>query len=203
MWFYIHELLVLYILWIDDWLIHTYDISTKASLKAPANFKKKVKNLITKGREKKKNDLWFRDWKLTSKDIPGAFTAENVYLKVDSGEINRNRFGKDRLEIHETASLFLSSERLLESAAVQHLWELFFNRSCRVRFCHCIQFDCEVALRPRFCTRGVLPYISHIVMYLPKGGGFASFWSENGHRFCSLWSGIGYGFQGNYGSVRT
>ena len=32
---------------------------------------------------------------------------------------------------------------------------------------------------------------------------FAPFWSENGHRRCSFWSGIGYGFQGNYGSART
>lgn len=109
MWFYIHELLVIYILWIDDWLIHTYDISTKASLRAtrfPANFKTKLKKVIRA--EKKKNDLWFGDWKLIRKDIPdipGAVTAENVYLKVDSGEINRNCLGKDSLEVHETASL--------------------------------------------------------------------------------------------------
>ena len=37
-------------------------------------------------------------------------------------------------------------------------------------------------------------------MYLcaaPKG--FAPFWSENGCRLCSFWSGIGYGFWGHYG----
>ena len=28
----------------------------------------------------------------------------------------------------------------------------------------------------------------------PKGGVFASFWSENGYRLCSFWSGNGYGF---------
>ena len=39
-------------------------------------------------------------------------------------------------------------------------------------------------------TRGVLPYISHIGMYRPKGRVLGPFWS-----------GIGYGFQGNYGSV--
>ena len=39
---------------------------------------------------------------------------------------------------------------------------------------------------------GVLPYISHIGMCRPKRWGFAPFWS-----------GIGYGFRGNYGSVWT
>ena len=29
------------------------------------------------------------------------------------------------------------------------------------------------------------------------------FWYENGYRVCSFWSGIGYGFQENYGNVRT
>ena len=35
----------------------------------------------------------------------------------------------------------------------------------------------------------------------PKGIVFAPFRSENGYRFFSYGSGIGYGFQGNYGSV--
>ena len=42
-------------------------------------------------------------------------------------------------------------------------------------------------------TQGVLPYISYIGMCSPK-----LFWSENGYRFCTLWSEIGYGFQGNF-----
>ena len=29
----------------------------------------------------------------------------------------------------------------------------------------------------------------------PKGRVFAPFWSENGYRLCSIWSGIGYGFE--------
>ena len=33
----------------------------------------------------------------------------------------------------------------------------------------------------------------------PKGGGFAPFWSENGYTLCLYWSGIWYGFRGNYG----
>ena len=37
----------------------------------------------------------------------------------------------------------------------------------------------------------------------PKGRVFAPFWSENGHILCSVLSGIGCGFQENYGSVRT
>ena len=56
MWFYIHELLAIYILWIDDWLIHTYDISTKASLRAtrfPANFKTKLKKVIRAAKKKR------------------------------------------------------------------------------------------------------------------------------------------------------
>ena len=33
--------------------------------------------------------------------------------------------------------------------------------------------------------------------------GFAWFWTENECRLWSFWSGIGYGFRGHYGSVRT
>ena len=51
---------------------------------------------------------------------------------------------------------------------------------------------------------GVLPYISHNKgMCCPKGDGFAPFWSENWYRLCLFWSGIGYGFQGNYRSGWT
>ena len=28
-------------------------------------------------------------------------------------------------------------------------------------------------------------------------------WSKNGYRLCPFWSGIGYGFQGNYRSVQS
>ena len=52
---------------------------------------------------------------------------------------------------------------------------------------------------------GVLPYISHLGMCPPhpKNMVFVPFWAENGNTFCPFWSGIGYGLQGNYGSVRT
>ena len=44
--------------------------------------------------------------------------------------------------------------------------------------------------------RGVLPYISHIgVCSAPNGMVFAPFWSENGLRLCSFWSGIGIVFK--------
>ena len=32
----------------------------------------------------------------------------------------------------------------------------------------------------------------------PSGRAFASLWSENGYTLCPFWSGIGYGFRGNY-----
>ena len=35
----------------------------------------------------------------------------------------------------------------------------------------------------------------------PKGRVCASFWSENGDRFCPFWPGIGYGLRRNYGCV--
>ena len=35
----------------------------------------------------------------------------------------------------------------------------------------------------------------------PTGTVFGSFWSENGYTLFPFWSGFGYGFQGNYGSV--
>ena len=51
---------------------------------------------------------------------------------------------------------------------------------------------------------GVLPYISLEGMCrFSKGRVFAPFWSENGYRLSSFWSGIWYGFQGSYGTVRT
>ena len=45
------------------------------------------------------------------------------------------------------------------------------------------------------------PYRS--VCAAPKGRVFAQFWSQNGYKLCPFWSGIGYGFWENYGSVRT
>ena len=51
---------------------------------------------------------------------------------------------------------------------------------------------------------GSFPYISHIGMSVcaaSKGRVFAPFPSENGYTFCLFWSGIGYGFQENDGSV--
>ena len=46
-------------------------------------------------------------------------------------------------------------------------------------------------------------YISHICMAAPSGRVFTPFWCENVNTLCSFWSGIGYGFRGNYGSVWT
>ena len=34
-------------------------------------------------------------------------------------------------------------------------------------------------------------------------GFLRKFWSENGYRLCLFWSGIGYGFEENYGSERS
>ena len=51
---------------------------------------------------------------------------------------------------------------------------------------------------------GVLFYISHIGMCSPikeSSMVFAPFGSENECRLYPFWSGIGYGFRGNYGSV--
>ena len=35
----------------------------------------------------------------------------------------------------------------------------------------------------------------------PTGRVFGPFWSENGYTLCPFWSGIEYGFRGNYGSA--
>ena len=45
---------------------------------------------------------------------------------------------------------------------------------------------------------GVFPYIGHIGMCRPYRIGFLH---RFGHTLGPFWSGIGYGFQGNYGSV--
>ena len=41
---------------------------------------------------------------------------------------------------------------------------------------------------------GALPYISQWTCAGLKGRFFSPFWSENKHRLCPFWSGIGYGF---------
>ena len=114
-----------------------------------------------------------------------------VHWIVDSGEANlrQGSFGNTW-----DGKSFLLSERLLQSAAMQQLCLFVVIEGCASATVY--NFNCDVALRPRFCTRGVLPYISHIGMSSPEGWVFAPFWSENGYSFCSLWSGIGYGFQG-------
>ena len=52
---------------------------------------------------------------------------------------------------------------------------------------------------------GVLPYQHkpkrHVPPPPPKGMVYVAFRSENGGRLCTFWSGIGYGFRGNYGNV--
>ena len=48
---------------------------------------------------------------------------------------------------------------------------------------------------------GALPYISHTGMCRPKRYCFCAVSVWKGYRFCSYWSGIGYGFWGNYESV--
>ena len=47
---------------------------------------------------------------------------------------------------------------------------------------------------------GLLPDVIQ-VCDTPSGGDLAPFWSENVYTLCPFWSGIGYGFRGNYGSV--
>ena len=50
--------------------------------------------------------------------------------------------------------------------------------------------------------RGISLNISHIhVPPAPLGTVFGPFWSENQYTLCPFWSGVRYGFQGNYGSV--
>ena len=46
-------------------------------------------------------------------------------------------------------------------------------------------------------------YVSHIGMYHPKGKGFLPCFGLKMGIDCSFSSGIGYGFQGNCGSVQT
>ena len=56
---------------------------------------------------------------------------------------------------------------------------------------------------------GVLPYQHKPKRHVPttppppKGMVYVPFRSENGGRLCTFWSGIGYGFRGNYGNVWT
>ena len=52
---------------------------------------------------------------------------------------------------------------------------------------------------PRGGTPFYEPY--RYVSAAPKGRVFVPFWSENGYTLCPFWSGIEYGFRGNYGSL--
>ena len=47
---------------------------------------------------------------------------------------------------------------------------------------------------------GLLPDVIQVCA-APSGGDFAPSWSENVYTLYPFWSGIGYGFRGNYGSV--
>ena len=47
-------------------------------------------------------------------------------------------------------------------------------------------------------TRGVLPYVSHIGMYRPKGRVFGPFWSENTLTML-VWNRVWF-FEGNTGA---
>ena len=64
----------------------------------------------------------------------------------------------------------------------------------------------DMNIQPSWVTvisRGLLPYISHIGMFRPKWYGYGLFRSLNEYTLCPFWSGIGYGFRENYGSVWT
>ena len=49
--------------------------------------------------------------------------------------------------------------------------------------------------------RGYSLILAIQVCAAPSGRVFAPVWSENGYTLCPFWSGIGYGFWGNYGGV--
>ena len=62
---------------------------------------------------------------------------------------------------------------------------------------------CDFKVTPKAPPGGILPYITHIGMFRPKWYGYGLFRSLNEYTLCPFWSGIGYGFRENYGSVRT
>ena len=74
----------------------------------------------------------------------------NERWKVYSGEINLRQ--SDPSEIHETSSLsYYRNDYYKVQQRTAAFVRTIFCRSCRVRFCHLIQFNnCDVALRPRF-----------------------------------------------------
>ena len=60
---------------------------------------------------------------------------------------------------------------------------------------------CDFKVTPKAPRGGILPYITHIGMFRPKWYGYGLFRSVNEYTLCPFWSGIGYGFRENYGSV--
>ena len=67
----------------------------------------------------------------------------NVRWKVDSGEANLRQGSLKR-------QFFAIIGTIITKRSDVALWQLFFCGSCRVRFGHFIQFNCDVAPRSRF-----------------------------------------------------
>ena len=57
-----------------------------------------------------------------------------------------------------------------------------------------VQFAGQTIQLLYFCTKNKVV----VICPAPKGMVFEPFWSENGSTLCPFWSGIGYGFLGNY-----
>ena len=64
-----------------------------------------------------------------------------------------------------------------------------------------MDFVFSLSLDNRFGAGGYSLIKAIQVCAAPSSRVFAPLWSENAYTLCPFWSGIGYGFRGNYGSV--
>ena len=80
------------------------------------------------------------------------------------------------------------SKQKRENTVFRIIREAVFNWSWRVNCLGNYSINPTLYKGDGVITWGVLPYISYIVCAAPKGMGFEPFWSENGYRFCPLWT---------------
>ena len=149
-----------------------------------------------------------REPNLAAKRQPWATKSREVDLRPAPYLIRHRTFWK-------SSRAFVRNEiewRLNKSSLRVAITTLWRNRLSSIRFSvlpyhSMIQFLFHFALRLRLGGGAgwggwgggwLLPFVSHIGMCHHKGRVFAPFLSENG-----FWTGIGYGFRGNYRTVWT
>ena len=135
---------------------------------------------------------------LAAKRQPRATKSREVDLRPAPYLIRQRTFwNSSRAFVRNEIEWRLNKSSL--RVAITTLWR---NRLSSIRFSvlpyHSNSYFTLLSGLGSAAGRGLLPFVSHIGMCHHKGRVFALFWSEYG-----FWTGIGYGFRGNYRTVWT